>query len=160
LRVVLEKHKAQVDAIAFSHDGRYVVTGAADHLVKVWRVDDGSVLHALAGHRGFVHAVACLPDGSAVSASSEMIRWDLASGEQVALSPVRGEVRGLASSPDGRWLVVIGPFNAPVELWPATLEAPACEFELDEAPSVATFADDRTVLVGTKSGCIVRLAIV
>jgi WD40 repeat protein len=159
-RAVLEKHKAQVDAIAFSHDGRYVVTGAADHLVKVWRVDDGSMLHALTGHGGFVHAIACLPDGSAVSASSEMIRWDLTSGQQLSMSTSRGEVRRLASSPDGRWLVVIPPFDQRVELWPTTLEAAACALELDEAPSVAAFANDRTVLVGTKSGRIVRLALV
>jgi hypothetical protein len=89
-----------------------------------------------------------------------MVRWDLETAEKLFATPGRGQVGGLASSPDGQWLAVIPSFGTRVELWPTTLEDVAYALELDEAPSVATFANDRTVLVGTKSGRIVRLATV
>jgi WD40 repeat protein len=158
-RAVLEKHKAQVDAIAFSVDGKCVVTGAADHLVKVWSTTKGTELHALRGHTSFVHALACLPDGTCVSGSGELLRWDLATGELVAKASIAGEVSSLAASPDGRWLLVLGPFDRTIQLWPTTLKRVARTIELEDIPAAAVFAGPTTVLVGTKGGRILRIAI-
>ncbi len=161
-RAVLEKHKSQIDAIAFSADGEHVITGAADHLVKIWSAEDGKERHALAGHTSFVHALATLPDGTCISGSGELLRWDIASGERLARSSGRGEVSSLAASPDGRWLIVLGPFDRKIQLWSLegrSIEGPIHTEELEDAPAAATFAGPTTVLVGTKSGRILRFAV-
>jgi len=171
------RHGAEVNMISFARnddalisadggqpgmDGKLVVTGAADHLVKVWSAKDGKELHAVAGHTSFVHALVCLPDGTCVSGSSELLRWDLATGKRVAEASVRGEVSALAASPDGRLLIVLGPFEKTLQLWSLegqSLEGPIHSERLDDAPSSATFAGPKVVLVGTKGGRILRFAV-
>ncbi len=159
-RVVLEKHKAQIDAVAFSADGRFVVTGAADQLVKVWRVEDGQAVHALTGHGSFVHALVCLPDGTCVSGSTELVRWDLTTGKRLATGK-RTEVSRLAASPDGALLLVLGPFDRTVQLWSLAgsgLEELG-EETLEDEPSSVAFVGATIALVGTKGGRIHRYAI-
>ena len=157
---VLEKHKGQIDAIVFSRDGAYVVTGAADNLVKVWRASDGAELHALAGHRSFVHSLACLPDGSCVSGSVELLRWDLATGRRLAEGAVSGEASAMAASPDGRWLLAASSFDERVFLYDAAKLRKVHELAIDESAASVAFADDQTALVGTRGGRIVKLSLV
>jgi len=160
-RAVLEKHRAQVDAIAFSHDGRFVITGAADHLVKVWSAGDGALVRELAEHDGFVHALAALPDGTLVSASSDLVRWDLATGERL-VSVRYGEVSALAASPDGEWLVSLTPFRSEITLWPLAdrdIGDPVHVVTLDAAPACAAFVGPRALLVGLKNGRIARFTV-
>ena len=49
--------------MAFSPDGSRIVTGGADHAVKLWDTLGGSELLALSEHRGFVSGVAFTADG-------------------------------------------------------------------------------------------------
>jgi WD40 repeat protein len=162
-RVALERHKGQVDAIAFSADGRFVITGAADHLVKIWRVADGREVHALAGHSSFVHALAPLADGTVVSVSSEFLRWDIESGMRRGRGSFAsgGEVRALAVSPDGAWLAGLRPFTPVVELWSVGREAitPVHTEKLEASPACVAFVGPRALLVGTKQGQILRFEV-
>ena len=52
-----------VVCIAFSHDGRYALTGSNDSTAKLWSVPGGECIRAFAGHKSAVFTVAFSPDG-------------------------------------------------------------------------------------------------
>lgn len=54
---------AEVLALAYSPDGKYLAAVGAGGMVTLWAARDGSQSGVLKGHRGAVHAVAWAPDG-------------------------------------------------------------------------------------------------
>ena len=81
--VVVTGHTAQVNAVAYSPDGRFAVSGADDTTVRLWDTKTGQSLgRELRGHSGAVLAVAVSPDSrSIVSADSDGMGrvWSIAS---------------------------------------------------------------------------------
>ena len=53
----------RIDVVAFSPDGRTLVSAGADKVARLWRVSDGVPLHELIGHRGPIVAASFSPDG-------------------------------------------------------------------------------------------------
>ncbi|MBN9524485.1 PQQ-binding-like beta-propeller repeat protein, partial [bacterium] len=73
----------QVRCMAFSPDGRWLVTGAEDRSVRVWDAATGRAVRRFDGHLGSVEQVAITPDGRhAVSAGDDgaVFVWDLRLG--------------------------------------------------------------------------------
>jgi serine/threonine protein kinase len=70
--------------VAFSPDGRRVAAGSADHIVRVWTLDQqGSPVVCFEGHTGPVSGVAFAPGGDALLSASHdgTVRvWDSRSG--------------------------------------------------------------------------------
>jgi hypothetical protein len=61
--------------VAYSPDGKRIVSASADSTLKVWDVLTGQALLSLKGHSGHVHGVAFSPDGNRiVSAGGELER--------------------------------------------------------------------------------------
>ena len=72
----LTGHSDEVKAIAFSPDGKWLVSGSADKLVKVWRLSDGTNTLTFDKHKDKIVALAFHPDGSLASASqTEVHLW-------------------------------------------------------------------------------------
>jgi WD40 repeat protein len=70
-----------VRSVAFSPDGRHIVSGSDDNLVKVWSVSARKEVASLAGHTNDVKSVAYSSDGQhIVSGSSDNLVqvWSLA----------------------------------------------------------------------------------
>jgi WD40 repeat protein len=103
------RHEAEIHSLAFSPNGRTLVTGSEDKTARVWEVATGKLLHTLE-HRDPVWSVAFNPkDGKiiATSAGDRIVRlWDTTTGNSRILlqDPVRKNV--LAFSPDGKMLVM------------------------------------------------------
>ncbi|MEO1529897.1 MAG: NB-ARC domain-containing protein, partial [Planctomycetota bacterium] len=67
----LSGHSATVNAVAFSPDGRRIVSGSWDETLKLWDSETGQELASLSGHSAWVHAVAFSPDGRRIVSGSD-----------------------------------------------------------------------------------------
>ncbi len=104
-RVVADAHGASPLTVA-ALPGGMLATGGADALVKLWR-RDGRALATLAGHTGWVWAVAPLGDDQLASAGEDgSVRlWDIASRR--CLHALQGDtpLRDVAALPGGGRLI-------------------------------------------------------
>ncbi len=97
-------HDGQVYRVAFSPDGKTVVTASYDKTARLWDVSSGQELHKLP-HGDSVISVAFSPDGKTVATASydKTARlWDVSSGQELHKLPHDGVVESVAFSPDGK----------------------------------------------------------
>jgi len=63
----------RIFAAAWSPDGKRIVSGDIEGLVKVWDVSTGQTIRSYRGHTNYVFAVAWSPDGQRIATGS----WDM-----------------------------------------------------------------------------------
>ncbi|KZP17818.1 WD40 repeat-like protein [Athelia psychrophila] len=120
----LEAHKDYVRAVAYSPDGRHIVSGSDDETIRVWDAETGEAVgEPLRGHTNYIMAIAYSPDGRHIVSGSvdKTIRiWDAETGESVG-KPLRGHtgaIWSIACSPDGRY-IVSGSEDQTLRIWDA-----------------------------------------
>ncbi|KAJ3122471.1 hypothetical protein HK098_002809 [Nowakowskiella sp. JEL0407] len=116
----LEGHAWEVDAVAVSSDGQFLVTGSRDQSLKIWAMNSGKEVRTLVGHTDAVKSVAISPDDRFIVSGSrdKTIRtWLMASGEQVSVFEGHSDsVYSVAISKDSRY-VVSGSRDKTVKIW-------------------------------------------
>jgi WD40 repeat protein len=115
-----EGHSECVFSVAFSSDGKYLVSGSKDNTIKLWGVESQQELATLHGHSNRVISVVFSPDGKYLASGSydETIRlWNVESRKEVAaLQGHTREVTAVAYSPDGSRLASSS-LDKMVKLW-------------------------------------------
>lgn len=107
-RLVPLEYESVVWSVAFSPDGRWLVSTHGDGSILIWDVSNRELEANLKEHSGGVRAVAFSSDGRRLVSASEdqsVILWNAESGRKEAvLSDHNTRVGAVAFSPDGRWV--------------------------------------------------------
>jgi len=114
-------HSEEVGAVAYSPDGKRIVSGSSDGTIKIWDAETGRELRTLfAGHTSSVKSVVYSPDGKRIlSASDKMIKiWDAETGRELRTLGHTTFVYSVAYSPDGK-RIVFGSGDKTVRIWDA-----------------------------------------
>ncbi len=99
-------HADTIFALQISRDGKTLVTGGADKVVKIWESGKTEPVATFEGHTDYVTALALNADGTRLasgSADRDIKVWNVQTGEQVIT--IKGHPRpitGLAWAADGK----------------------------------------------------------
>ena len=101
-----EGHTDSVEAVAWSPDGRYAISGSEDYTLRLWEVSSGKCLKTLEGNESYVRSVSWSPNGRWILSGSEdytMCMWEVSSGKCLRIFEHTNHVRAVSWSPDSRF---------------------------------------------------------
>jgi WD40 repeat protein len=120
LLATLRGHDDVVFSIAFSPDGKRLVSASFDHTLRLWDVEKQASICSYAHHSDFVYAVAFTSSGTQIVSASKdrtVQLIDADTGKSIfTFSGMEQDVMAVAVSPDGKRLVSSG-FEPAVWWW-------------------------------------------
>uniref|UniRef100_A0A7S1XH44 Transcriptional repressor Tup1 N-terminal domain-containing protein n=1 Tax=Compsopogon caeruleus TaxID=31354 RepID=A0A7S1XH44_9RHOD len=147
-----------VRAVCFSPDGKWLITGAEDHVVKVWDVRNRTVKYHLQGHDADIYSVDASQDSSFIisgSGDKKAKIWSLQNGKLLTtlgggdFGPTDG-ITSVSVSPTSHH-VAAGSLDKIVRVWDVENGVLVRQFEghHDSVYSVAFSPDGRSLLSGS-----------
>jgi WD40 repeat protein len=97
--------------VIFSPDGKDLLVGSRDNIVRLWDIASGKVIQQYVGHTNIVWYVVFSPDGKYVLTGSQdktARLWDTQTGQQIRVFPSHNftAVSQVAYSPDGKYVLI------------------------------------------------------
>jgi WD40 repeat protein/tRNA A-37 threonylcarbamoyl transferase component Bud32/tetratricopeptide (TPR) repeat protein len=150
--------RSQGFAMAFSPDGKTIVTGGSDGMARLWDAASGQPLGPPMRHGSWVWNVAFSPDGTTILTGCHdgtARLWDAASRQPLGPPMRHGSwVRGVAFSPDGR-TIITGGLGKEARLWDvATGQQVGLLRHQGSVGGVAFSPDGRTILTASLDGTV------
>ena len=103
------RHTNWVQAVAYSNDGKRLLSASQDATVKIWDAATHRELRTYTGHTEMVRSAAFSPDGKLVASAGgdkDIRLWDPETGKDVRTLQGHTEfINSVAFSPDGKFLV-------------------------------------------------------
>jgi WD40 repeat protein len=122
VRVLRADNQGDVEAVAWSPDGRWLASGSDDNKVRIWDRESGLELRRFEGHTHWVYSVSWSPDGRRLASGSldKTVRiWEAETGDEWRrLEGHNGFVYAVSWAPDVRWLAS-GSADRTVRIWNA-----------------------------------------
>lgn len=116
---VLRGHELGVESLAFSPDGKWLVSGSDDKTVRVWAVATGKLLRTFSAHTAWVPAVAFHPKDALVASGSGdktiFIQRVNRKTKPIEIKEHAG-VNAVAFNPNGT-LLAAGSFGGGLRVW-------------------------------------------
>jgi WD40 repeat protein len=79
-------HAGSVHSVAFSPDGKRIVTASSDKTIKIWDAESGKEIRTLKGHSSLVNSAAFSPDGKQIVSGGfdhSIKVWDAQTGAEL-----------------------------------------------------------------------------
>jgi WD40 repeat protein len=143
------KHNGDILALAFSPDGKTLVTGGADGAAVATEVKTGKELFRCL-NSGQVNDIAFAPNGSwfvTVSNDRSIRVWDSTTGDQIMAVSQNNIVRTVKVSANGQWIATTGD-DKTVRVWSALTGTELYEIPLKGRGLALGFSKDGKYLVG------------
>ena len=71
IKLALHGHDDEVRGVAWSPDGRHLVTGSDDRTVRIWDAESGAEIIVVGAHGKGVESVSWSPDGQRIVSASQ-----------------------------------------------------------------------------------------
>jgi FOG: WD40 repeat len=118
----LQGHTGEINALAFSPDGKTLASGSDDNTFKLWNVESGKEIATIKAHESGVTSVAFSPDGTKLASSdNDTIKiWNIAEKKEfrvLTLTDEKGsDLHWLGFSADGKTVIALNE-NDVFSLW-------------------------------------------
>ena len=144
-----------VMSVAFSPDGKTILTGSMDETARLWDVATGRPIGQPLVHSAWVTSVAFGPDGKAILTGcydNTARLWDAATGRPIGQPLAHSDmVHAVAFSPDGK-TILTGCYDGTARLWDAAAGRPIGQplAHSGRVTSVAFSPDGKAILTGSQ----------
>jgi WD40 repeat protein len=119
----LAGHQDNIWSVNYSPDGKTLVSGSEDKMIRAWDIVSGRELFFLAGHQDTVNSVIFSPDGEAIASASDddtIKLWDLKSKLKLRnIGWHQGAVNSVSYSQNGKTFASASA-DRTVKLWGLT----------------------------------------
>jgi WD40 repeat protein/tRNA A-37 threonylcarbamoyl transferase component Bud32 len=158
----LRGHRAPLEAVAISSDGKRCASGDGDGTLRLWDLRTGASLGEWAGHTVAVHHMAFSRDGSRLATAAdnrdrrELIFWDVVTMKEVARLDDRKRSDGRVAVQPGGELIAFAAYDDDLArhvqgIWnPQTGEVRHLSRELDIQITALQFSPDGRTLAGAR----------
>ncbi|MFB2898496.1 caspase family protein, partial [Aerosakkonemataceae cyanobacterium BLCC-F50] len=150
-RNTFTRHQDSVYAVAFSPDGKTILSGSDDKTLKLWDTS-GKLLKTFTGHQGYVNAVAFSPDGKTILSGSDdktLKLWDTSGKLLKTFRGHQNSVNAVAFSADGK-TILSGSDDKTLKLWDTSGKLlQTFRGHQNSVNAVAFSADGKTILSGS-----------
>ncbi len=155
-------HGTAITAGVLSHQGKTLITGSDDGMIKAWHVPSGELASTFVGHTKRIRCLVVSPDDKTLYSAADdsgLFAWDLATGTKNASFDLgKGTVVGLAVAPDGQTLYSVGEHEGVGRFrsWDPARGTPAKEIfdEGERVWSTAVSSDGQWLACSLSSGIV------
>ncbi|MBT7696295.1 MAG: WD40 repeat domain-containing protein, partial [Desulfobacterales bacterium] len=151
-------HTRSITSVAFTPDGRFIVSGSRDETIKIWEASTGREIRTISGIGEDISSIAISPCGRYIISADEdysenLKLWDMASGKKIKTFKGHKSNYGISVtfSPNGEY-VISGDRDKNLKLWDIASGNEVRSFSGSTAGinSIAITPDGKYVVAGSR----------